>query len=364
MDLINDFRDKDKLLALSKLIISESTRKLRIMEVCGGHTHSIMKFGLQHLVGEHIEFLHGPGCPVCVMPRARIDEGLALAQKEGVIFCTLADMLRVKGSKYSLLELRAQGKDIRALYSPLDVLKIAQENPQKQVIFFAIGFETTTPMSALLVEKVLQMGIKNVLFHINHVRVPEPVCALLEDEECKIEALLAPSHVSVITGSEIYEPIARKFGVPIAVSGFEPLDILDSVLNLVRQANNNTALVYNQYARVVKKEGNLKAQGLIARYFQQCDFEWRGLGVIPQSALELKEEFSFLDARKVLDCKVESIKENKACLCPQILKGRAKPFDCKLFGKSCTPQNPLGSCMVSSEGACAAYYKYEKRRLG
>lgn len=363
MDLINDFRDSEKIRALSRLIVSESRSKLNIMEVCGGHTHSIMKFGLQDIVGKHIEFTHGPGCPVCIMPRLRIDEGIELAKQKDVIFCTLADMLRVKGSYMSLLDLRAQGQEIVSLYSPLDVIKLAQDNPSKTIIFFAIGFETTTPMSAVLVERILELGLKNVLLHINHVSVPEPITEILQDKESKINALLAPSHVSVITGSKIYEPIAQRFHIPIAVSGFEPVDILDSVLNLVRQANTNTHNVYNQYARVVNEYGNTKALKLIAKYFQKCDFEWRGLGIIKNSALELKDQYTHLDARKAYDLNIKSKSENKACICPQILKGCAKPFDCKLFGKICNPKNPVGSCMVSSEGACAAYYKYTKRTL-
>lgn len=361
MDLINDFRDKDKILAISKLIKKESNKPLNIMEICGGHTHSIMKFGIPGLVGEHINFVHGPGCPVCVMPKTRIDEAIKLASMDGVIFCTLADMLRVPGSHTSLMKLRGEGHDIRALYTPLDALKIAQDNPDKKVIFFAIGFETTTPMSAVLVEKTLNLGLKNLFFHINHVTVPAPVRAIMNDENVKIDAFLGPSHVSVITGSNVYKSIADDYKTPIAVSGFEPLDIMDSVLNLVRQQNANTHEVYNEYARVVNENGNLRAKELIDKYFEICDFPWRGLGVIPNSGMKLKDEFASIDARVCFDCSVQSAKESKACICGEILRGRAKPYDCKVFGKVCNPQNPIGSCMVSGEGACAAYYKYAKR---
>ncbi|EAH8299384.1 hydrogenase formation protein HypD [Campylobacter fetus] len=361
MDLINDFRDKDKILAISKLIQKQSKKPFNIMEICGGHTHSIMKFAIPQLVGEHINFVHGPGCPVCVMPKSRIDEAIKLASMNGVIFCTLADMLRVPGSKSSLLKLRGEGHDIRALYSPLDAIKIAQENTDKNVIFFAIGFETTTPMSAVLVEKAISLNLQNIFFHINHVTVPTPVRAIMSDENVKIDAFLGPSHVSVITGSAIYESLANEFKTPIAVSGFEPLDIMDSILNLVKQQNAGTYEVYNQYARVVSKDGNLKAKELINRYFEPCDFEWRGLGNINKSGMKLKDEFSNLDARVVFDCSVDSVGENRACICGEILRGRAKPYDCKVFGKVCNPQNPIGSCMVSGEGACAAYYKYAKR---
>ncbi|EAI4413937.1 hydrogenase formation protein HypD [Campylobacter fetus] len=361
MDLINDFRDKDKILAISKLIQKQSKKPFNIMEICGGHTHSIMKFAIPQLVGEHINFVHGPGCPVCVMPKSRIDEAIKLASMNGVIFCTLADMLRVPGSKSSLLKLRGEGHDIRALYSPLDAIKIAQENTDKNVIFFAIGFETTTPMSAVLVEKAINLNLQNIFFHINHVTVPTPVRAIMSDENVKIDAFLGPSHVSIITGSAIYESLANEFKTPIAVSGFEPLDIMDSILNLVKQQNAGTYEVYNQYARVVSKDGNLKAKELINRYFEPCDFEWRGLGNINKSGMKLKDEFSNLDARVVFDCSVDSAGENRACICGEILRGRAKPYDCKVFGKVCNPQNPIGSCMVSGEGACAAYYKYAKR---
>lgn len=361
MDLINDFRDKDKILAIAKLIKKESNKPLNIMEICGGHTHSIMKFGIPGLVGEHINFVHGPGCPVCVMPKTRIDEAIKLASMDGVIFCTLADMLRVPGSKTSLMKLRGEGHDIRALYTPLDALKIASQNPDKKVIFFAIGFETTTPMSAVLVEKTLNLGLKNLFFHINHVTVPAPVRAIMNDKNVKIDAFLGPSHVSVITGSNVYKSIANDYKTPIAVSGFEPLDIMDSVLNLVRQQNAKTHEVYNEYARVVNENGNQKAKELIEKYFQICDFDWRGLGVIPSSGMKLKDEFASIDARVCFDCSVQSAKESKACICGEILRGRAKPYDCKVFGKVCNPQNPIGSCMVSGEGACAAYYKYAKR---
>ncbi|QKF61277.1 hydrogenase formation protein HypD [Campylobacter curvus] len=360
MDLINDFRDKELILSLSKLIIQRSKKPLNIMEICGGHTHSIMKFGLSQLVGEHINFIHGPGCPVCVMPKTRIDEACKLAAMPGVIFCTLADMLRVPGSATSLQKLRGEGHDIRALYSPLDCIKIAQQNEDKKVIFFAIGFETTTPMSANLVQKTLELGIKNLYFHINHVTVPAPVRAIMSDENVKIDAFLGPSHVSVITGSAIYEDLANEFKRPIAISGFEPLDIMASVLNLVDQQNAGTFEVYNEYARAVRKEGNLKAKELIARYFEPCDFEWRGLGMIAKSGMKLKPEFANIDAREQFDCDVRSANESKACICGKILRGQAKPPECKVFGRACTPQNPIGSCMVSSEGACAAYFKYAR----
>lgn len=360
MNFIDEFRNKDSILALKKLIVKELKTPINIMEICGGHTHNIMKYGLTSILPKTINFIHGPGCPVCVMPRNRIDVAIKLASMKNTIFCTLGDLLRVRGSDFSLLDLRAKGADIRALYSPLEVLKIAKENSNKIIIFFAIGFETTTPMSALFLKKLIEEKIKNVFFHINHVTVPAPLIAIMSDKNVRIDAFLGPSHVSVITGYKLYEPLVEQFKVPIAVSGFEPVDILESILNIVRQVNEGSFKVYNQYKRAVSQEGNVKAQDLIKEYFQICDFEFRGLGLIKEGGLKLKEEFSAYDASKQFDCSVQSKSESKACICSQILRGLAKPYDCKVFGKACTPKNPIGSCMVSSEGACAAYYKYSK----
>ena len=360
MDLINDFRDKNSILAISKLIKQECKKPINIMEICGGHTHSIIKFGIDQIVGENINFVHGPGCPVCILPKIVIDTSIKLASIKNTIFCTLADMMRVPGSFTSLQKLRGEGKDIRALYTPLDALKIAINNPEKNVIFFAIGFETTTPMTALLIEKCLKNNVKNLFFYINHVNVPAPVKAIMSDKTAKIEAFLGPSHVSVIIGSDAFKPLANEFKTPIAVSGFEPLDIMMSILNLVRQKNQNSCEVFNEYDRVVKPQGNLKALALMDKYFKICDFSWRGLGNIKNSGFDLKDEFDFLNAKKIFDCKVESKCESKACICGEILRGHAKPKDCKVFGKICNPQSPIGSCMVSSEGACAAYYKYRQ----
>ncbi len=360
MNFIDEFRDKNTILALKKLIEKKVKKNINIMEICGGHTHSIMKYALPSILPKEINFIHGPGCPVCVMPRNRIDTALKLASMKDTIFCTLGDLLRVPGSSSSLLDLRAKGADIRALYSPLEILQIALENPQKNVIFFAIGFETTTPMSALLLQKVIEQRIKNVFFHINHIVVPAPIEAIMSDENVKIDAFLGPSHVSVITGYHIYEPLAKKFKTPIAVSGFEPVDIMESILNIVEQINANKAEVYNEYKRAVSFEGNVRAQNLVRTYFEPCDFEFRGLGLIKKGGLKLKDEFASFDASKIFDCEVVSKEESKACICGRILRGLAKPYECKVFGKACTPKSPLGSCMVSSEGACAAYYKYFK----
>jgi hydrogenase expression/formation protein HypD len=363
MDLIEEFRNPAHVQALAKSIHAELGRPLNIMEVCGGHTHTIMKFGIPQLLPEQIQFVHGPGCPVCIMPKERIDHALALASQEGVILATLGDMIRVPGSKESLQTLRAEGADIRALYSPLDVLKIAKENPDKKVVFFAIGFETTTPMSASLVKMVVAQNISNVFFHINHVLVPEPMEAIMAGGDAKIDAFLGPSHVSVITGSKIYEPIARAFNTPIVVAGFEPVDVMESILKIVRQFNEGRCEVENQYTRAVSREGNVVAQQLIDTYFEKREsFRWRGIGDIPRSALKLKDAYAHLDAEKVFETVLPKtpIDDHKACICGKILKGLAKPYECKVFGKACVPSSPMGSCMVSSEGACAAYFKYGK----
>lgn len=366
VDLIEGFRDPEHMKALAALIKKECTSKINIMEVCGGHTHTIMKFGLPQILPELIDFVHGPGCPVCIMPKERIDHAIALASMPYTILATLGDMIRVPGSESSLQKLRAEGKDIRSLYSPLDVLKIAKENPDKHVIFFAIGFETTTPMSAVLVEQVIAQKLNNVFFHINHVTVPEAVDAIMSSGDAKIDAFLGPSHVSVITGYKIYEPIVETYKTPIVVSGFEPTDVMESILRIVRQKNSGKAFVDNEYARAVSREGNLKAQALIDTYFEKRDhFRWRGIGDIPKSALKLKAEYAFCDAEVVFDdiLPKQELDDHKLCICGSILKGLAKPYECKVFGKACTPKNPMGSCMVSSEGACSAYFKYGNLNL-
>lgn len=364
LDLIEGFRDPAHIKALAKIIKNECQHKINIMEVCGGHTHTIMKFGLPQILPELIEFVHGPGCPVCIMPKERIDHAIELASMPNTILATLGDMIRVPGSKTSLQKLRAEGKDIRSLYSPLDVIKIAKENPEKNVVFFAIGFETTTPMSAALMDIVVRENIKNIYFHINHVTVPQPVDAIMGGGDAKIDAFLGPSHVSVITGYKIYEPIVEKYGTPIVVAGFEPTDVMESILRIVRQFNaGEKRFVDNQYARAVSREGNLKAQALIEKFMDVRDhFRWRGIGDIPKSALKLRDEYAYMDAEVVFKeiLPTKELDDHKMCICGDILKGLAKPFDCKVFGKACNPSNPMGSCMVSSEGACSAYFKYGK----
>lgn len=366
-DLIDSFRDKDVILALKNRIESLAANlenPLYVMEVCGGHTHTIMRYGLQHLMPKNIIFIHGPGCPVCVMPKNRINQAYEIAMQKDVILLTLGDMIKVPGSKGSLQNARALGADVRFVYSPLEVLKIAKDNPTKRIVYFAIGFETTTPMSAALIQRVLVDEVKNVLFHINHLLIPPPLKAILDSNDTLVNALIAPSHVSVITGAKIYEEILNRYHIPIVVSGFEPVDMMESLYLLTKQAICGEPKLEVQYSRVVNHEGNLKAQSLINKYFEPREsFEWRGLGEIAYSALKLREAYQFLDAEIVFDSVLskEKIADNKACRCGDILRGVAKPYDCKVFGKACVPSNPLGSCMVSSEGACAAYYKYGSR---
>ncbi|MGX3011400.1 hydrogenase formation protein HypD [Helicobacter sp. 23-1044] len=364
MLLIDSFRDKDKIFGILKKIRAESKSlksQLKIMEVCGGHTHSIMRYGLNKLLPPNIDFIHGPGCPVCVMPKNRINEAFDIAMQKGVILLTLGDMIRIPSSKGSLAEARSKGADVRFLYSPLQALQIAKDNPHKKVVFFAIGFETTTPMTTALIERTIQENIKNLYFHINHILVVPPLKILLDSEPCNIHALIAPSHVSVISGAKIYEELLC-YQIPIVVGGFEPLDILDSVLRILRQKNKGKATLEVEYNRVVTRGGNEVAQNLINKYLEpRKSFEWRGLGEISHSALKLRDEFSALDAEikfaDIIDKR--KVADNKNCICGEILRGLKKPLECKIFAKVCTPQNPIGSCMVSSEGACAAYYKYQ-----
>ncbi|WP_442778074.1 MULTISPECIES: hydrogenase formation protein HypD [unclassified Helicobacter] len=362
--LTDAFRDKDIILALAKKIQQEAQdlkEKLYVMEVCGGHTHTLMKYGLTSLLPPSIQCVHGPGCPVCIMPKNRINQAYEIAMLPDTILLTLGDMLKVPGSNGSLQNARSKGAQIGFLYSPFQALEVAKKNPSKKVVYFAIGFETTTPMTAALLQRTINEGITNLYFHINHVLVPPPLYAILDSKDNKINALLAPSHVSVISGSKIYEPIFEKYQIPIVVSGFEPVDMMQSLLMIVKQAKNKTPKLEVEYSRVVTRDGNKKAQELTNTFMQTREnFSWRGLGNIPHSALTLKKEFEKYDAEIIFNSYLskEDIKDNRACRCGDILKGVAKPYDCKVFGKSCTPSNPLGSCMVSSEGACAAYYKY------
>ncbi|MEA3290237.1 MAG: hydrogenase formation protein HypD [Campylobacterota bacterium] len=363
-DLYDGFRQPDVIRSYAKLIEKEAsklTKPLNIMEVCGGHTHSIMKYGLNQILPSNVNFIHGPGCPVCVMPKERIDHAYVLSLLDDVILVTLGDMIKVPGSLGTLQDARAKGADVRFVYSPLDCLKIANENKDKKVIFFAIGFETTTPMTTALINQVIKKDIKNILFHINHITVPEPMRVLLDDPSNNIDAFIGPSHVSVISGSKIYDEFPLNYKKPVVVSGFEPIDVMESVLMILKQINQSRCEVEVQYTRSVTKEGNKVAQKLNDKYFKKRDsFRWRGIGDIPESALKLKDQYSQYNAETIYEdiLPKNKIDDHKLCICGDILKGKANPKDCKVFGKGCTPSNPMGSCMVSSEGACAAYYKY------
>ncbi len=375
IDLRSEFRDSRKILKLVELINRESKDlelPVHIMEFCGGHTHSIMKFGIDQLLENVVRFVHGPGCPVCVMPMGRIDLALELAKDPKVILCSYGDLLRVPGSnRKSLLDLRAEGSDVRMVYSCLDCLKIAKENPDREVVFFAIGFETTTPQTAVLIKKVKELGIKNLSVVSNHVITPAAIQHILNAPEIReigrvrIDAFIGPGHVSVIIGTKPYHYFAEEFQKPVVISGFEPVDVLQSVLMIVRQLKDRRAVVENQYGRFVSYEGNVKAQRLVAEVFElRKKFEWRGLGNIPYSALKINSRYKEYDAEERFKVSLPKPKEHPACICGKVIRGVAIPTDCKLFGKVCTPSNPLGSCMVSSEGACAAYFKYKREVVG
>ncbi len=370
-NLYDDFRDGKTIKAYAKLIADEAKkidRDINIMEVCGGHTHTIMKFGLPQLMPKNIHFIHGPGCPVCIMPKERIDHAYVLAMQDDVILVTLGDMIKVPGSNGSLQNARAKGADVRFVYSPMECLKIADENPDKKIIFFAIGFETTTPMTAALLDVVVKKDIKNIYFHINHVTVPEVMKELIDsrDEHVdsynnRIDAFLGPSHVSVIAGAKIYEQFPRDYGRPVVVTGFEPVDMMEGVYKILKQFTEGRCENEIQYNRVVSYEGNTNAQKLIDRYFDKVSlFKWRGLGNVPNSGLKLKDEFAKYDAEVIYDeiLPKHEIEDHKLCICGDILRGMAHPTECSIFGTACKPSSPVGSCMVSSEGACAAYFKY------
>ena len=370
-NLYDDFRNGKTLQAYAKIIAEDAAkleRSINIMEVCGGHTHSIMKFGIPQMMPENVNFIHGPGCPVCIMPKERIDHAYVLAMQPDVILVTLGDMIKVPGSNGSLQDARAKGADVRFVYSPMECIKIAQENPKKKVIFFAIGFETTTPMTAVLLDQVIKQNITNILFHINHVTVPEVMVELIDSRDIhvdsynnKIDAFLGPSHVSVIAGSKIYEKFPKDYKRPVVVSGFEPVDVMEGISMIVKQFVEKRCELEIQYKRVVTYEGNLNAQKLIETYFDKVDlFRWRGLGNVPKSGLKLKDSYAKYDAEVIYKdvLPIAEIEDHKLCICGDILRGMAKPPECTIFGTACKPTTPIGSCMVSSEGACAAYYKY------
>lgn len=372
MKYVDEFRAKETAQKLARAIRAEARpeRGYNLMEFCGGHTHAIFRYGVQDLLPDNVRLVHGPGCPVCVLPIARIDMAIAMAEQHGVTLCSYGDMLRVPASqRKSLLKAKAGGADIRMVYSTQDALNIARKQPDKQVVFFAIGFETTTPPTAVAIKQAQAMGLENFSVFCNHVLTPAAIQNILESPEVRelgtvsIDGFLGPSHVSSIIGSQPYEFFAEEFQRPVVIAGFEPLDVMQSILMLVRQLNQGRHDVENEYTRVVSPEGNIKAKRLVAEIFElRRSFEWRGLGLVPYSALRIKKPFAAFDAE--LRFPVEEVPANdvKGCECPAILRGVKRPTDCKLFGTVCTPENPMGSCMVSSEGACAAYWTYGRFR--
>jgi hydrogenase expression/formation protein HypD len=358
MKYLDEYRDGAIAGKLVEEIRRIQTRPWVIMEVCGGQTHSIVKHGIDHLLPEGIELVHGPGCPVCVTPLEMIDKAHAIARRPDVIFCSFGDMLRVPGSDGDLFSIKSQGGDVRVVYSPLDCLKIAKSNPDKQIVFFAIGFETTAPANAMLVWRAAQDKVKNVSVLVSHVLVPPALEAILGSPANRVQGFLGPGHVCAVVGYSEYEPISAQYKVPIVITGFEPLDILQGTLMTVRQLEEGRAEVENQYSRVLDRTGNLAAQDLVLRVFEVGDRKWRGVGTIPHSGYKLRPEFRDHDAEKLFEVEQIDTLEPSICISGEILRGIKKPHDCPAFGTACDPQHPLGATMVSAEGACAAYYTY------
>jgi hydrogenase expression/formation protein HypD len=361
MRFVDEFRSGEVAARLGAQIeeLVDPGRRYKLMEVCGGHTHAIYKHGVEDLLPDAIELVHGPGCPVCVIPMGRQDDAIAIAERPEVIFTTFGDMLRVPSSSGSLLDAKARGADVRMVYSPLDALKLARENPERDVVFFAIGFETTTPSTALTLQRARAEGIHNFFVFCNHVTIIPAIRAILDSPDLRLDGFIGPGHVSTVIGIRPYRFIARDYGRPVVVSGFEPLDVLQGVYMILRQLREQRSEVENQYRRVVRDGGNPLALRAIAETMElRTTFEWRGLGFISQSALKLRPEFEAFDAERRYELPGVRVADPKACQCGEVLKGVIKPWECKVFGTACTPDHPIGTCMVSSEGACAAYYNY------
>jgi len=358
MKYLDEYRDGKIAAKVVDEIGRVQTRPWVIMEVCGGQTHSIVKHGIDELLPKGVELVHGPGCPVCVTPLEMIDKAHAIARQPDVIFCSFGDMLRVPGSDGDLFTIKSQGGDVRIVYSPIDCLKIARANPDKQVVFFAIGFETTAPANAMLVHSAKQQGVKNVSVLVSHVLVPPAMAAILSSSDNRVQAFLGPGHVCAVMGYSEYEPLSRQFHVPIVITGFEPLDLLQGILMAVQQLESGRAEVENQYSRVLNREGNRPAQDLVLSVFAVGDRNWRGIGTIPDSGYRLRPEYADYDAERLFNVAQIATRESEVCISGEILKGNKKPHDCPAFGKQCDPQHPLGATMVSAEGACAAYYAY------
>ncbi|HEU5396021.1 MAG TPA: hydrogenase formation protein HypD [Verrucomicrobiae bacterium] len=360
MKFLDEYRGPDPSRQLANAIRRVTTRPWTIMEICGGQTHAIVRFGIDAMLPPEITLIHGPGCPVCVTPLEIIDQALQIAAREEVIFTSFGDMLRVPGSHADLLSVKAAGGHVRIVYSPLDAVKIAAANPAREVVFFAVGFETTAPATAMAVFQAAQLGLKNFSLLISHVLGPPAMEALVSSSQCRVQAFLAAGHVCTVMGYEEYFPLAKKYRVPIVVTGFEPVDILQGILMVVRQLEAGRAEVENQYARSVRREGNRPAQDLIRKIFRVIPRKWRGIGEIPQSGLGLNEAFTAFDAAAKFGLERQVVAEPAECIAGQILQGLKKPRECPAFGVACNPERPLGATMVSSEGACAAYYRYRR----
>jgi hydrogenase expression/formation protein HypD len=360
MRFIDEFRDSE----LAKRVVREieriaEGRRFRIMEICGGHTHTIYRYGLHDVLPVNIELVHGPGCPVCVLPMGKVDDAIAIAKHEGVILATFGDMMRVPGSEGSLIDAQADGADVRMVYSPLDALKLAHQNPDRKVVFFAIGFETTAPSTAVTLLHAKRLGVRNFFVFCNHVLVVPAIKALLDSPETRLDGFIGPGHVTTVIGSKAWEFIPKDYGKGIVISGFEPLDMLQAIYMLVRQLIEGEPRVDVQYTRAVRPDGNTKAKEVMAQVFELREtFEWRGLGWIEKSALKLKPEFAEFDAELHFDLPRRQVADPKVCQCGEVLRGAILPWECKVFGTACTPEHPIGACMVSSEGACAAVYQY------
>ena len=360
MKYLDEFRDPKTIKKLSEEIKRIITKPWHIMEICGGQTHTILKYNIEELLPEEITLIHGPGCPVCVTPLELIDKAIEIASIHDVIFTSFGDMLRVPGSKKDLLTIKAEGGNVKMVYSPLDAVKIAEQNKDKKIVFFAVGFETTAPANAMSVLEAKRKNLSNYSILCSHVLVPPAIEALLNSDGNMIQGFLAAGHVCTVMGYEEYLPLSEKFSVPIVVTGFEPLDILQGIYLTVLQLESGNTQVQNQYSRVVTKQGNVAAKKILAEVFETVDRKWRGLGTIPKSGFKLKEEYSDFDAEKIFNLEQIEVEESDLCIAGQILQGIKKPPQCSAFGHLCTPEHPLGAPMVSSEGACAAYFHYRK----
>jgi hydrogenase expression/formation protein HypD len=360
MRFVDEYRDPIAAQALlARIADLAGDDRFKFMEVCGGHTHTIYRHGIEHILPASVELVHGPGCPVCVIPMGRVDDAISVAKEPGVIFTSFGDMMRVPGSNGNLLKAKAEGADVRFVYSPLDALRTAVDNPDRQVVFFAVGFETTAPSTAITLMQAEARGLRNFTVFCNHVTIVPPIKAILESPDLRLDGFLGPGHVSTVVGQRPYRFVPTQYGKPLVTAGFEPLDILQAISMLLTQVREGRCEVENQYSRVVRDEGNPRALAILAEVFElRPHFEWRGLGFISQSALKLRSRFEQFDAELRYRVPNVRVADPKACQCGEVLKGVIKPWECKVFGTACTPETPIGTCMVSSEGACAAYYNF------